>query len=319
MSTFSASFGESFSSVALPSTAMAVRQRGMLLIEPMPIDETNLLYSNIPENDAVAWIPGAYGLGEAVVDSHTVYRSLQTNNTNIVTNKEAWQVVGRTNRYKMFDRELFSQSVKDGPIAVVILADRICDSLVITGATASGIEVSVYNRAGVKVGYVKALMSVRSGPGSFHRWFFGRNATNRELHIPGLQIFPGYRVEVVVSGGRVQVSSLFIGRSIELGDIKFGFGARLRSYSAQVEDEFGNVTITPRPASRSQNYILQLPRKRFDEVHRLFQEYESQFAIWVGPADLTTTIVAGIYEDFELVMEYPQLAVCSLKLKGTTG
>jgi hypothetical protein len=119
----------------------------MKMILPFTVDDTSLLYSNVPESEGPEYDATiTYGLAAVVVSSHRAYESLQASNVgHALTNTSWWLDLGPTNRWKMFDQSNGSQTV---------LANQVSTSVQVTGRADS---VALLNVAAKRVNIVASV------------------------------------------------------------------------------------------------------------------------------------------------------------------
>jgi hypothetical protein len=96
-------------------------------LKPVAMTDALLISSTAPENDYAAWASGTtYALAARCISTttHRIYESVQAGNLNhdptTDTTATWWLDVGATNRWKMFDAAVGSQSSLASPLTVVI-------------------------------------------------------------------------------------------------------------------------------------------------------------------------------------------------------
>jgi len=94
----------------------------MKVIEPITVTDANLTSSTIAEDDYPAWDGvTTYAIGDRRIYGHVIYEAL-TSNTNKQPDQNPldWLNVGATNRWRMFDAKVGTQSTATTSMTVVV-------------------------------------------------------------------------------------------------------------------------------------------------------------------------------------------------------
>ena len=119
----------------------------MRIIPPINITETNLVSSNIVEDDQPPWLIGTtYSAGDKVVHVHKIYESIAGanagNQPDITPLK--WLLLGATNRFRAFDKLLSDQAERSDNISYVIDNGGVgIDSVALFNLDAASVRVQV--------------------------------------------------------------------------------------------------------------------------------------------------------------------------------
>ena len=120
----------------------------MIIIKPIPVTAAMLTASNVPETDAPAWTAGTYTLGQQRIYDHRIYEVMVSSTTDrpdigAVANPPSWLDTGATNRFKMFDQIINTQTSYISEIDIDITPAAIVNSAAFFGLSGNSITVTV--------------------------------------------------------------------------------------------------------------------------------------------------------------------------------
>jgi len=120
----------------------------MIIIQPIPVTAAMLTASNVPETDAPAWTAGTYTIGQQRIYEHRIYEVIVTSTTarpdiGAAATPPSWLDLGATNRFKMFDQIINTQTVYAAEIDVDITPATIVNSAAFFGLSGNSITVTM--------------------------------------------------------------------------------------------------------------------------------------------------------------------------------
>lgn len=300
------------------------------IIRPAAILDANLISSNIPETDYVAYSAATtYGLGDRVrvvaADIHYVYQSVVAGNlnhnplTDSLSTPAYWSRVGRTNRWTMFDDSITSQSTSALTIDVSLQAASRVDSVAFLNIDAASVQVvqtditdgEVYNRT----------FSLVSTEGIIDGWSWCFEPIIRvnDFAVTDMLPYANATVDVIISDGvTAKLGGLVLGLKRDLGAIQYGASIGIQDYSIKVQDDWGNYSITPRAFNKLADWSLWIENGKVDQMQTIFAGYRATPIVYIGSEEFNSTIIYGFYADFKVAIQYPTHSICSLALKGLT-
>lgn len=313
--------GAGVSSV-IPTTTVAVTRAA---------DVLPVMTSNVLENDYAAWSVGTtYALDDRVTvitpSSHKIYNSLQAGNLGNTPVGGAddlfWELVGDTNRWKMFDGYVSSQTLADAGsdlIATVIKATGFVDSVSVNNIDAASIRImQVDATVGTVYDQTTNLVS-DSGITDYWEYFFSPVERVANFNATDLLLYSDCQIHVTLfdEGGQAKCGACVIGLSVDFGDADYGLSLGIRDYSVNTEDDFGNITILKRGYRDIMSLTVMVPNTSLATFKKLLAGLRSTPAVFVG-ADIygDATTVFGYYESWGKVIEYPNHTMLSLSVKG---
>lgn len=266
----------------------------LLLLQPATITTSNLVSSNVPENDAAAWsAQTTYPLGARVIKAatHRLYESASAGN---VGNDPAgvsgkWIDVGPTKRWAMFDQALGTSTTAASSVAVTIDAPAI-QAVALLDVTATSVRVQA-------TGYDR---TIAAGAGA----------------ITFLDLPAGItRVTVTTTGSSVAIGTLMVGKLVGLGITEASPTAGITDYSRKVVDDFGAVTIVERAWSKRMTAKALIRTDAVDVVANRIATVRAQPSLWIGQTGLDSLIVYGFFKDFAIEVE-ANVSKLSLTIEG---
>lgn len=296
----------------------------MKVIKPVPWDDSMLIESNVPENDYPAWISeSAYPVGARVIWGHQVYESAQGDNKG---NRPPdtplfWTLIGPTNRYRMFDEEVSTQTATvAGPLEVTV-APGLSNSIALLEVLAVDVRVVVRDGAQGPVLYERDLSLDKSLLTDWYEYFFEPFNRDTELVLTDLPPYRGMHVSVTVSAGPdgpTAVGALVFGSVYEIGRAERGATAGILDYSRKETSATGTTRFQKRRFSRRASLRAVVEHARLNRAYRLLSELRATPCVWIGTdaPGLEFFTIYGFYRDFSIDVAYATTSYCSLEIEG---
>lgn len=280
----------------------------MIAIDPITINDTTLISSSVPENDATAWSSATtYALNALVIvpSTHEVYQSLANSNTNRNPLSEIqgdpanppiwWLLIGKTNRYRMFDEVTNTQTSKADEITFTVgVAERFAAlSLlnldarqVIVTVEASGLE--VYNRTFDLIN--------SAAESTYYAYFFEPLNFATELTVLDLPNFANSEITVQIlnTGFTARCGLCVIGRQDELGISNYGITVDLIDFSTVRRAFDGSVIYNKRSSSKLMNVNFYVPTDLCSVTLKKCDDLRGRPVLYLGDESRGSTYVYGI-------------------------
>lgn len=301
----------------------------MKIIRPMTVDDVALSSSNVLENDYAEWdVETEYGLGDLKIyvttDTHWIIESLQAANTGHTPTGETsdtwWLKRGNTNRWKMFDQSVQSQTENADTIEVDLIADGIADGVALLNVSAATVNITVTDATDGEVYNEDFNMTSDSGIQDWYAYFFEPIVRLSDLAVTGLPPYAGATIGVTLddTGNTAKCGALVLGQFKELGLTQYGLGLGITDYSVKQQDDFGNYTILERAYRRRSDISLWVDNGFVDQLYTLLASYRATPTVYIGSDSFGTSIVYGFYKDFYITVPYTDASICTLELEGLT-
>jgi hypothetical protein len=297
----------------------------MEIIKAIKLLDANLVSSNIAENDFPVFNLGTtYGLGDKVIyvatNVHEIYQSVIAGNVGqSLTDTTKWVKVGTTNRFRMFDDSITSQT------SGVNVIDFTLGNLTRTSAVwlgnidATTVQVIITSPTNVTM-YDQTFTTVKpSGVVGWHTYFFGEKSRIRDLYIPDLPYQSGETIRIILTKvGTPKCGACVVGQARYIGETRNSLKMGIDDYSVKEIDEFGNTYIKQRDYRKFNDVEIDVPNTSIDEVSEILSDLRASFVVFIGSRKYALSQVYGFYQNFEIVIPYKTHSVLSISIKGIT-
>lgn len=302
----------------------------MKIVRPIDILDANLLSSNVTEADYSAWSSGTtYALGDraiyVVANTHWIVESLQAGNLNHTptgaTTDTWWLKVGATNKWKMFDGLIQSQTSNADSIAVTLesTTERI-DTVALFNVDCAEARVTVTDAVDGLVYDQTVNMVSPSGITDWYSYFFEPVVRLTDYVFTELPPYLGADIAVTLTdtGGTALCGACVLGLSREIGGTMYGAQLGIQDYSIKQQDAYGNYSILQRAYSKRATFQVRVENSLIDELQTLLASYRSTATVYFGTDLYASTMVYGYYKDFAVVISYPTVSILNIELEGLT-
>ena len=294
----------------------------MKLIRPMTVTTGNLT-SNVTITET-AWTAGTYTTGTQRYVGTDLYEVVATPSTATEPTAGAalvtptWFLVGKINRWKMFDQIIAGGTVRASPVTVTVVADGVANAVALFGLTATSVSVSVVDAIDGTVYSVTRDLTDNSAVVDYWNWFFEPIVRSTSTVFTDLPTYTDAAVTVSVAnaGGSAIVGEMVIGKVAELGITAFGLSYGIRDYSRKERDSFGRAIIQERRFARLVSYDILVPRISAAFVDELIASVRAAPIVYIGDENQAQTIVYGFFSDYGVLMNNPALMEMTLEVEG---
>lgn len=298
----------------------------MRLIKPVEITGPKLIGSNVPENDYAAWSSTAtYAIGNRVMLDHQVWEAVAAVPAGVKPGAETvdkdnpakWQLIGATNRWRMFDDKLESLTTNPGKISVTIRPGAVVNSVAMFNVAGRSATVQVVDPIEGEV-YSETVTLVDAGVASWYEYFFEPVGVKTDLVLLDLPAYGSADLLVTVEAGAEQaaVGHFVVGTQQNIGTALYGTSVGINDYSIKRVDDFGNSTVVRRSYSNRADFDIVLDTSTVTRVRRLLADLRATPVVWIGEQSYEATILFGYYKDFTLVFSGPSLSEGSITVEA---
>lgn len=299
----------------------------MKILRPVVINDAALTSTNIPETDYAAYSAGTtYALGARVIvvgtNIHKIYESLSSGNIahTPATSPTFWLDLGATNRWKMFDYSVTSQSTNANTIDITCHATGRTNGIALINVSAATVRVKMTDAIdGVVYDRTFSLVSI-AGIDDFYAYFFEPVVRLGDLVILDMPPYYNATIQVTLSapGETVRCGAIVIGMLINVGGLQYGATVGIQDYSVKTRDDFGNYTILQRAFSKNANFTVWISASMVDQLEILLAAYRSVPTVYIGSELYGSTLIYGYYKGFSIAITYATESVCTIELEGLT-
>lgn len=295
----------------------------MIIIQPVPITAAMLTASNVPETDAPVWTAGTYTLGQQRIYDHHVYEVIVASTTDrpdigagLAT--PTWLDLGATNRFKMFDQIISTETVNTTEIDVDITPGSIINGAAFFGLSGNSITLTMTDPVdGVVFTETRSLQDNTSII-DWYSYFFEDIAFLSDMVFLGLPAYGSAVITAYVDGGTgdAKVGEVVIGKQRKLGATNFGTSVSIQDYSIKGRDDFGNTIIVQRAFSKRADYDVTVETASVAAVQKALADIRTTPTVYIGDENRPETVVYGFFRNFNIVLSTPSISDCSIEVEG---
>ena len=295
----------------------------MKIITPQPVTDANLTSSNVPETDYPLWTAGTYTLGTRRIYAHKIYEVIVSSTTTqpdvgAVASPPQWLDLGVTNRYRMFDKIISTQTSRTGTIVVTILPAQITNAVAFFGLAGNTINVTMTDPIeGLVYNQTKSLQD-NTFIANWYSYFFEGFYQKEDAVFIDLPSYNNASITVTIDAGAgtAKCGEMVMGRQQTLGVTNFGTSVSIQDYSVKTTDQFGNVVIVQRAFSKRADYDVTVETSLVSAVQKLLADVRTTATVFIGDDDKPETVVYGFYKQFNIVISTPSISDCSIEVEG---
>lgn len=294
----------------------------MRLVQPEAVTPASLISSNVPEDDYPAWAEGEYKQGERVIYEHRIYEVLAETTADkppdgLLTHPPSWLDVGATNRWRMFDDKIGTQTKQLGSIDVDLRLSGVVNSIAVLNAAGRSITVRMTDPIDGVV-YERETSLVDAGVTNWYDYYFAPIPKVTDIVLTDLPAYGTADLQIEVSAGAedAAVGHVVIGRLRDIGVALHGTSVGIIDYSRKTTDEFGNTAVVERGFSKRAEFDVVVDTEHLGMVQRLLASIRATPVLWIGEGTMEETILFGFFKDFNLIISGPSVSDCSITVEG---
>ena len=301
----------------------------MKIIRPFTVNNAALTSSNVLENDYAAYNAGTtYALGTRVIyvvgENHWIIESLQNSNTGHtptgLSTDTWWLKVGNTNRWKMFDTSVQSQTTRTDNINVSLLVNERANAVALLNISAASVQVTMTDTIdGIVYDQTYSLVS-DSGITDWYSYFYEPIVRKSDFTVTDLPSYVNATINVVLTaiGETVACGGLITGLQRYVGATQYGLSTGITDYSVKDQDAFGNYSILERAFRKRSDISMFVENGFIDQLQIILSSLRAIPTVYIGTDEYTNTIIYGFYKDFNINVTYANNSICTLELEGLT-
>jgi len=317
--------------------ALECPQRGggnVKIIRPITITAAMLTSTDVAETDYAAWAVGTvFTAGDKciVVATHKIYIALvdvtggSSPEVDVLATTPKWAEVSATNRWKVFDAAVGSQTTQATSMTYKITTGEQFDSIAFLNCDAASIQIvmtdpaagEVYNET---VYLLSTLVAGANTVYDWHSYFFSsyfRISDVVKLDIPPF-LNAVLDITLTYAGGTVKCGGIVLGLQATIGETQYSPSIGIRDYSTKEADTYGIYRIVERAFSKRLTCDATVPAAAVDTVESLLAYYRAKPLVWVASESYSSMIIYGYCSDFGIVISYPTFAMLSIEIEGLT-
>lgn len=303
----------------------------MKILRTIAISDS-ILTSNVLESDFTAYNAAtAYALNATCFDpaTHDVFRSLIAANTGNNPTLEVqwdetnppvkWLLIGKTNKYKMFDDLNLSQTTCADNINITLATVGRNQAISLSSLDAKTVIITATSAAlGVVYNQTFDLLS-SSKVGSWWDYSFSESVYASTLNIFDLPNYANLsiNIQIINTGGMAKCGTCIVSPIFDIGSApNYGLTIGLVDYTTIVKYFDGRNSITRRTSAKEMDLSVRIAKAEGLATMDTLQTLLGLPVVCVGADSHAETTVYGIIRDVRYLIDYPTEQLLTLKMDG---
>lgn len=302
----------------------------------IPLQDITLSASNVSASTYNEWSAshGTYNVGDNVKITNATsgleneYECLVTHTAATDKNPEDdttdWLYLGASNKWKMFDGYVNTQTEKATSIEVTVAGESHVDSIVFFDLHASSVQ--VVTKSGTTT-ISDETIDLSQDIADWYEYFFADYEFRSDIYVEVSGLYPTLTIEVTINAigsSDAKCGMLCLGRGKHLGNTQYAPNIGIEDYSAKATNAFGETYLNQRAYSKKVSADLWLDSGQIDVVNKALAAARSTACVWQfnnpslmnAATDYESLIIYGFFADFSIVLEGVTKSACSLEIEG---
>jgi hypothetical protein len=266
-----------------------------------------------------------FAIGDRVerLTTHAIYQRKVAGITDTMPEYDLvnWTKVGPNNRWALLDQSASTRSTSASTITYTFRpgAQNPVTSIGAFNVSGSAITVEVKTQAGqVMWTQTRGLGGTITSPSWYAYFFEERNAYDQLVvfNLPPVSD-PNITLTITPQSGVAAIGTFMFGdgRSYGYGaDLGASFG--IRDFSIKQQDEFGQSIFVQRAFSRKARFQMVVDAAEADRLFYKLSSRRAQPTLYIVTDQFEAGYIFGFYNDFSMVVPYPQHTVYELELES---
>lgn len=234
-------------------------------------------------------------------DVHELYESQVGSNTgNALTDITKWLLIGKTNRWKMFDEGYNSQTENYGSIVDVVTL-----GVIVNNATFLNLDATSVTVVQSVSGWSHTENLVRHEVITWWDWYYEELIYARDITITDIPPYPASTLTITIDNGSntAKCGVCKLGKSLRLGTTHNDDLERtINDFSQADEDAYGNLLVTEGAYSKRLNCVVQMDEGWESEVARILELYRATALIFIGAQGVPMALIYGFLGPWSVPM-----------------
>jgi hypothetical protein len=298
----------------------------MIVVIPRTLTDGMITDTDAPNSSSsdyaglVTWTSTNYSVNQYVLHTPTqnIYRANDNvSHTDVPSVSTKWTLIARNNPYRLIDGKINSPTVKAGGFFTEFtISGNIVDSL--AGFGIAGVESITISVAGTS--YSRTIqMQDNTAIIDWWAYYFSPVISKDKFVVYDLPAKLDAAITAEFnSTTTASIGEIVIGNRRTLGTAIHGSGFSNADLSRVEYDEFGNVTgKIIRPNIDTVDYDVKLETSSIGYARNTLKSIgKTTECVWAGSnAEDDDLLCYGFYEDFSVVISYPTVSDCSIKVR----
>lgn len=231
------------------------------------------------------------------------------------TDKEHWARVGATNRWRMHDSKVITQTSNLDSITNYYTLKTITDSIAFLKINAATVRIKVTENAGSTVVYDTIKTTEAYSPVTQKIERFDSVLFN---DLPSAYLDVDIEITLTATGETVFCGACVMGKRLSYGNTQYGLKLDLLDFTVKDRDGFGNYDILERDFSKTIQLITIIKDSDRDVLFAKLIGFRAKPIVYIGMTTGSSAIVFGFFADFSIEIPYKNESLISIDIEGLT-
>lgn len=295
------------------------------VVRPFAVTASNLASSNVTETEHPTWNAStSYGVvDDMVIYNHKVYACVNGSG-NIGKNPETeptfWVYVSATNRFKMFDTQMSSQTTKADEITVSVEYTERPNRLYFGNVEAQYIDVEMLDSSDNVLFIQRYQMYENTGTPSFYSFITARIQRKTDILITGFPPYANCKFNITISnaGATAKCGVMLVGYAEYVGVTQLGLVLGTRDFSVKKRNDFGDYEILERAFSKYGEANVMVKNSGIDRLIQMLANYRATATLFIASNLYTSSMIYGFYDDYSNSVAYQEASLLNIRMEGLT-
>ena len=227
-----------------------------------------------------------------------------------------WEDLGYTNKYRMLDASLSTQTSYEGDMEMSFILTK-ADSVYLFNVLAISATISIYNNTSNTLIKSETIALIGKSKGSIFGFFFYDYNYKNRLYLR-FNASLDVRVEITLNkfGDFSKCGLIGIGLSETWGGTKWGATGGITDFSKKEVNANGETYLEVGSFKAYNNVTIELKSGLSDDFVRRLTELRAKPVVYQGSEIYDTTLLYGIYNKWEILLSLPTLSIISMDLES---
>jgi hypothetical protein len=237
-----------------------------------------------------------------------------------VTNETFWNRYNSTNKWRMFDSSVSSQSSRANTLEVELRPTGRYNSLYLGNIVCDTVRVQVKDSTGTSY-YDETYSGIAlNWDVSFYSWYFDPIEYITDLYLTDLPniLTPRITITFTNTNDTVQCGACVPTMMRELGGTQYGMSVGIKDYSIKEVDSRGNSRLEERSFARTCRALVMLDNTDVDAITNILSSYRATAIIYEGSSEFSSSLIFGWFNDFNNEVQYQSKSLLSIEMESLT-
>lgn len=261
-----------------------------------------------PDGPAINTTGSQSGTHTGYATRHDVYESLVGSNlgNHPATSPASWYRVDSTNRWRMHDNSMGTQTANADSITNVYSAAQIIDAVALMNIRAASVRVTVTDPTDGLVFDETVSGIAPPSVSSFYVWGFEPIVRVTDILITGLPPYINAAIGITLTdtGGTALCGNCVMALVRDFGGTAYGMSMRIDDYSVKERSAQGIYTVVEGDYSRRMECMVYVEAGQVPAVFNLLASLRAKPSVYIGSSQYGPSFIFGFLTTYDVVVDF---------------